>query len=136
MIENKWLGQKTEQGFYKKIEKGVIHSLDLNTVEYKPMKKKKYSAFAIAKENTYLADRLSSVVRVNDVAGNFLWKCFARSLAYAANLLGEISDDIVSIDNAMRGGFGWDLGPFEVIDAIGFKYFVAPNASKISVLVE
>ena len=124
MIENKWLGQKAKQGFYKKIEKGVIYSLDLNTLEYKPMKKKKYSAFAIAKENTYLVDRLSSVVRVNDVAGNFLWKCFARSLAYAANLLGEISDDIVSIDNAMKGGFGWELGPFEVIDAIGFKYFV------------
>tara|TARA_B100000941_G_scaffold290916_1_gene275950 strand:- start:5388 stop:7733 length:2346 start_codon:yes stop_codon:yes gene_type:complete len=124
MIENKWLGQKTKQGFYKKIKKGVIHSLDLNTLEYTPMKKKKYSAFAIAKENTYLVDRLSSVVRVDDVAGNFLWKCFARSLAYAANLLGEISDDIVSIDNAMKGGFGWDLGPFEVIDAIGLKYFV------------
>lgn len=124
MIDNEWLGQKTNQGFYKKIEKGVIYSLDLNTLEYKPMEKKKYSAFAIAKENTYLVDRLSSVVRVDDVAGNFLWKCFARSLSYAANLLGEISDDIVSIDNAMKSGFGWDLGPFEVIDAIGFKYFV------------
>ena len=78
MIDNKWLGQKTNQGFYKKIEKGVIYSLDLNTLEYKPMEKKKYSAFAIAKENTYLVDRLSSVVRVDDVAGNFLWKCFAR----------------------------------------------------------
>ena len=49
---------------------------------------------------------------------------FCQALSYAANLLGEISDDIVSIDNAMKSGFGWDLGPFEVIDAIGFKYFV------------
>ena len=124
MVENNWLGQKTKQGFYKKIDKGVIHSLDLKTLEYKPMKKKKYDAFAIGKENTYLRDRLYAVVRSDDIAGEFLWKCFARSLAYSANLLGEIADDIMSIDNAMKGGFGWEMGPFEVLDAIGLDYFV------------
>ena len=118
------MGQKTKQGFYKKVDKGVIHSLDLESMEYKPMKKKKYAAFSIAKENTYLVDRLNSVVRVDDVAGEFLWVCFAKSLAYSANLLGVIADDILSIDNAMKGGFGWELGPFEVLDAIGLDYFV------------
>ena len=124
MVENNWLGQKTKQGFYKKIDKGVIHSLDFKTFEYKPMKKKKYGAFAIAKENTYLRDRLNAVVRSDDVAGEFLWKCFARALSYSANLLGEIADDVMSIDNAMKGGFGWEMGPFEALDAIGLKYFV------------
>ena len=124
MVENNWLGQKTKQGFYKKIDKGVIHSLDFKTLEYTPMNKKKYAAFAIGKENTYLRDRLNAVVRSDDIAGEFLWKCFAQSLAYSANLLGEIADDVMSIDNAMKGGFGWELGPFEVLDAIGIKYFV------------
>ena len=124
MVANKWLGQKTKQGFYKKIDKGVIHSLDLKTLEYSPMKKKRYAAFTIAKENTYLRDRLNAVVRSDDVAGEFLWKCFARSLAYSANLLGSIADDVMSIDNAMKGGFGWEMGPFEVLDAIGLDYFV------------
>ncbi|MBS30054.1 MAG: 3-hydroxyacyl-CoA dehydrogenase [Candidatus Marinimicrobia bacterium] len=124
MVDNNWLGQKTKQGFYKKIDKGVIHSLDLDSMDYKPMNKKKYAAFSIAKENIYLSDRLNSVVRVDDLAGEFLWTCFAKSLAYSANLLGEIADDVLSIDNAMKGGFGWELGPFEVLDAIGLEYFV------------
>ena len=124
MVENNWLGQKTKQGFYKKIDKGVIHSLDLKTLNYNPIKKKRYAAFAIGKENTYLVDRLNAIVRSQDIAGEFLWKCFARSLSYSAHLLGEIADDVMSVDNAMRGGFGWDLGPFEVLDAIGLEYFV------------
>ena len=71
-----------------------------------------------------MEDRLNAVVRVDDVAGEFLWVCFAKSLAYSANLLGTIADDVISIDNAMKGGFGWELGPFEVLDAIGIEYFV------------
>ena len=124
MINNKWLGQKTKQGFYKKIDKGVIHSIDLDTLEYKPMKKKKYAAFALAKEKTYLRDRLYTIVRSDDVAGEFLWSVISKSLIYAANNIGSIADDIVSIDNALKWGFGWELGPFEVLDAIGLEYFV------------
>jgi len=124
MLENKWLGQKTQQGFYKKIDKGVIHSIDLESLEYKPMNKKKYEAFALAKEKTYLRDRLYTIVRSDDVAGEFLWKVMSKSLLYAANNVGSIADDIVSIDNALKWGFGWELGPFEVLDAIGLEYFV------------
>jgi len=124
MLENKWLGQKTKQGFYKKIDKGIIHSIDLESLEYKPMNKKKYEAFALAKEKTYLRDRLHTIVRCDDVAGEFLWKVMSKSLLYAANNAGNIADDIVSIDNALKWGFGWELGPFEILDAIGLEYFV------------
>ena len=124
MLDNKWLGQKTKKGFYNKVDKGVIHSIDLETLEYKAMNKKKYSAFALAKEKTYLKDRIYTIVRSDDVAGEFLWKVMSKSLLYAANNVGIIADDIVSIDNALKWGFGWELGPFEVLDAIGLKYFV------------
>tara|TARA_B100001094_G_scaffold318982_1_gene363206 strand:- start:23 stop:2368 length:2346 start_codon:yes stop_codon:yes gene_type:complete len=124
MLDNNWLGQKTKQGFYKKIDKGVIHSLDLTTLEYTPMNKKRYDAFALAKERTYLKDRLNVIVRSDDVAGEFLWNCFSRTLCYASDLVGEIADDVVSIDNAMKWGFGWEYGPFEVLDAIGLEYFI------------
>ena len=124
MIENNWLGQKTKQGFYKKIDKGLIHSIDLKTLDYKPMDKKKYAAFALAKEKTYLRDKLYTIVRCDDVAGEFLWSVMSKSLLYAANNIGSIADDIVSVDNALKWGFGWDLGPFEVLDAIGLEYFI------------
>ena len=91
MLDNNWLGQKTKQGFYKKIDKGVIHSLDLTTLEYTPMNKKRYDAFALAKERTYLKDRLNVIVRSDDVAGDFLWNCFSRTLCYASDLVGEIA---------------------------------------------
>ena len=124
MIENKWLGQKTKQGFYKKIDKGVSHSINLETLEYGPMKKNRYSAISLAKEKTYLRDKLNAIVRSDDIAGDFLWNVISRSLLYAANNIGDISDDIISIDNALKWGFGWELGPFEVLDAIGLEYFV------------
>ena len=123
MIENNWLGQKSGQGFYKKIDKGIIHSIDLETLEYSPMSKKRYAAIALAKEKTYLSDRLNAIVRSDDTAGEFLWKTMEKSLQYAAFNLGEIADDIVSIDNALKWGFGWDLGPFEILDCIGLEYF-------------
>ena len=124
MVENKWLGQKTKQGFYKKVDKGIIHSLDLKTLEYKPLNKKKHPAYALAKEKTYVRDRIKAIINSDDIAGEFLWKTFSRTLMYAANLVGEIADDIYSIDNALKWGFGWELGPFEVLDAIGLEYFV------------
>ena len=124
MVSNKWLGQKTGQGFYKKVDKGVIHSLNLKTLEYEPMNKKRHPAFTLAKEKTYLRDRLNTIVRSDDVAGDFLWKTFSRTLIYSANLVNVIADDVYSIDRAMKWGFGWELGPFEVLDAIGLDYFV------------
>ena len=98
--------------------------MDLDTLEYTAMNKKRYAAFSLAKEKTYLRDRLYTIVRSDDIAGEFLWNVISKSLLYAANNIGSITDDIVSIDNALKWGFGWELGPFEVLDAIGLEYFV------------
>ena len=120
MVDNGWVGQKSGQGFYKKIDKGVIHSLDLETLEYSEQKKKRYSAVRLAKENINLVDRLSALISTDDVAGDFVWALTARALIYSANRIGEVSDDILNIDRAMKWGFGWELGPFEIWDALGF----------------
>ena len=119
MVDNQWLGQKTKQGFYKKIEKGLIHSIDLDTLEYTPQNKTRYPGISLAKEHTKAKDRVKALIASNDKSGEFIWEITAKALLYSANRLGEIADDIVNIDRAMRWGFGWELGPFEVWDAIG-----------------
>jgi len=119
MVDNGWLGQKSKQGFYKKIDKGVIHSIDLETLDYSPQEKKRYSGIRLAKEHTYVGDKIKALVNSDDVAGQFIWEVTAKALVYSAGLLDEIADDIVNIDRAMRWGFGWVLGPFEAWDAIG-----------------
>jgi len=121
MIKNGWLGQKSGQGFYKKLDKKNIHSLDVTTLEYRPQKKKRFSGVRLAKTHTRLEDKLKALAYSPDVAGEFTWEVFAKTLLYCAHLVGEIADDIVSIDKAMRWGFGWELGPFEMWDALGLK---------------
>ena len=121
MLENKWLGQKTGQGFYKKIEKGVIHSINLDSLEYSPQNKKKYPGVRIAKEYVSMNDRITSLCNSKDPAGEFTWKTIASTLAYSAYRIPEISDNIYSIDRSMRWGFGWDMGPFEVWDVLGLE---------------
>ncbi|MCF7823579.1 MAG: 3-hydroxyacyl-CoA dehydrogenase/enoyl-CoA hydratase family protein [Candidatus Marinimicrobia bacterium] len=119
MLDNGWLGQKTQQGFYKKVDQKTILALNLDTLEYEASVKKKYDAIRVSKNETYLPGKLRSLVKIDDVAGKFLWELNAGILIYSANRLPEISDDLVNIDNAMKWGFGWDLGPFEVWDALG-----------------
>ncbi|MAV59238.1 MAG: 3-hydroxyacyl-CoA dehydrogenase [Candidatus Marinimicrobia bacterium] len=121
MISNGWLGQKSKQGFYKKIEKGVIHSLDFETMDYTPQNKKRYKGVGLARENTNINSKLRALVNSEDIAGEFTWEVFSKTLLYASYLVGEISDDIISIDNALKWGFGWEVGPFEVWDALGFE---------------
>ena len=125
MIDNKSLGQKTGAGFYKKIDKGVIHSIDLKTLDYTPMNKKRYRAIALAKERTLLADKLKAIVDSKDSAGEFVWATMSRSLLYSINNLLTIADNVVDVDNALKWGFGWDFGPFEILDAIGVEYFIS-----------
>jgi len=124
MVENQWLGQKTKQGFYKKIEKGVIHSIDLDTLEYTPQNKKRYAGIGLAKEHTKVGDRVKTLINASDKSGEFIWEITSKALLYSADRIGEIADDIVNIDRAMRWGFGWDLGPFEIWDAIGVSITV------------
>ena len=121
MLENKWLGQKSGQGFYKKIEKGVIHSIDLESLEYSPQNKKRYPGVRIAKEFTALDKRIEKLCYVDDPSGKFTWQTISKTLIYSANRIPEISDEIYSIDRSMRWGFGWDRGPFEAWDIIGLE---------------
>jgi 3-hydroxyacyl-CoA dehydrogenase len=118
MLDNGWLGQKTKQGFYQKVGKDIL-ALNLETMEYEPSIKKKFDAVRVSKNETYLPGKLKSLVKIDDVAGKFLWSLHAGILIYSANRLPEISDDIVNIDNAMKWGFGWEMGPFEIWDALG-----------------
>jgi 3-hydroxyacyl-CoA dehydrogenase len=119
ILDNGWLGQKSGQGFYKKISKGKIHSLDLNTLEYSPQEKKRFTGVRLARQNINLKKKIKTLTWSKDIAGEFTWEVFSKTLIYSANQNGVISNDLVNIDRAMRWGFGWDLGPFEIWDAIG-----------------
>lgn len=118
MLEEKRLGSKTGLGFYKK-EGNEILELNYNTMEYEPRKKLKTPAIEIAKQTKGLKGKLKALLYADDRAGNLLWNILAPTLLYSAKLVGEIADHIVDIDRAMKWGFGWELGPFEIWDAIG-----------------
>lgn len=120
MVENGWLGSKSGQGFFLKKGKEILE-LDPNTLEYGPRKKLSTPAIEFAKQEKGTANKLKALVYANDRAGEFLWNTFSKSFVYSARLLGEIADDIVAIDRAMKWGFGWELGPFETWDAIGVE---------------
>ena len=118
MIDNGWLGAKTKQGFYLKKEKDILE-LDPETFEYSKAKKLKTPSIEMAKQQKGLANRVKKLTYANDRTGEILWSIFSPTLRYSAELNGEIADDIVAIDNAMKWGFGWQQGPFEIWDAIG-----------------
>lgn len=118
MIDNGWLGAKSKQGFYLKKDKEILE-LDLETFEYGPTKKMKTPSIEMAKQQKGLANKVKTLVYANDRTGEILWSILSPTLRYSAELIGEIADDIVAIDNAMKWGFGWQQGPFEIWDAIG-----------------
>lgn len=123
MIERKWLGDKTGQGFYKKTGKGdnkEIQVLNWKTLEYGPLKKPKFASVEAAKGIEDLGERLRTLVRASDRAGKFLWKVFSDLFLYSAEMIPEISDRVVEIDRAMRWGYANKLGPFELWDTLGF----------------
>ncbi|QKG55370.1 enoyl-CoA hydratase/isomerase family protein [Hymenobacter sp. BRD128] len=125
MGENKWLGDKTGQGFYKKVKgeggKSEIHALDLNTLEYKPSQKVKFATLELTKSIDKLADRFKILVTGKDKAGEFYRLSFGSLFAYVSNRVPEIADQLYKIDDALRAGFGWELGPFETWDALGVQ---------------
>lgn len=123
MMDNKWLGSKTGQGFYKKQknEAGVseILSLDLNTLEYRASKRAKFATLEKTKTIENVSDRFPILIAGTDKAGAFYQKSFGMLFAYVSHRIPEISDSLYKIDDAMKAGFGWEHGPFEIWDAIG-----------------
>jgi len=119
MIDNRWLGQKTKQGFYKKMPNGDIYSLNLQTLEYVPPKKVKFQTLEAAKQIDNLRERLKVLFEGGDKAGEFYRKTGFALFEYVSLRIPEISDEIYKVDDAMGAGFGWQLGPFAMWDAVG-----------------
>jgi 3-hydroxyacyl-CoA dehydrogenase len=125
LLDKKLLGDKTGGGFYNKSKnaegKTEILELDLNTFEYKPQQKTKFPSLDAAKAVEDLPKRVKTLVWGDDRVGEFLWKTTSRVSRYAAYRIPEIADTIVEIDNAIKWGFGWEIGVFEAWDAIGVR---------------
>ncbi|GGG59014.1 3-hydroxyacyl-CoA dehydrogenase/enoyl-CoA hydratase family protein [Bizionia arctica] len=124
MMENKWLGSKTGQGFYKKEGKD-IKTLDLNTLEYREKKSARFATLELTKTIDKVVDRFPVLVSGKDKAGEFYRKNFAAMFQYVSNRIPEITDEFYKIDDAMKAGFGWEHGPFQIWDAIGVEKGIA-----------
>lgn len=120
MMQNKWLGSKTGQGFYKKVDKDIL-SLDLDTLEYRAAKKASFATLELTKTIEKPIDRFKVLIKGTDKAGEFYRKNFAGTFSYVSNRVPEITDDLYKIDDAMKAGFGWENGPFEIWDAVGVE---------------
>lgn len=125
MMENKWLGSKTGLGFYKKVKKddgsSEILGLDLDSLEYRPGARAKFATLELTKAVDNVADRFPILVNGKDKAGEFYRKNFGAMFAYVSKRIPEITDELYKIDDAMKAGFGWEHGPFEIWDAIGIE---------------
>lgn len=136
MLDRKWLGDKTKAGFYKKIKGGEgkedeRHAIDWKTLEYHVQAKPKFPALDMAKNIEDTGARVKTLLGLDgsgakpDRAGQFLWQALSELWTYSANRVPEISDTVVEIDRAMKMGFNWELGPFELWDAAGVESSVA-----------
>jgi 3-hydroxyacyl-CoA dehydrogenase len=129
MVQRGLLGNKTKGGFYKKQkgegDKSEIWALDTATLDYRRTEKVKLPSLDMAKNIEAAPERIKALTWGKDRVGAFLWKTLSRTLTYAAKRIPEIADTVVEVDRAMRWGFGWELGPFEVWDAIGVEKSVA-----------
>ncbi len=125
LMENKWLGDKTGQGFYKKVKneagKSEILALDLQTFEYKPSQKVKFETLDTVKKIDKLADRFAVLLAGTDKAADFYRKTILDGFRYVSYRIPEISDELYRIDEAIKAGFGWTMGIFETWDAIGIQ---------------
>jgi 3-hydroxyacyl-CoA dehydrogenase len=134
MVRRGWLGDKTGQGFYKKVkgegEKEIL-TLDVNTMDYRPRQKARFASLEMGKTIEDTRERLRVLVgpllegQKGDKAQQFLWGALSEMCLYAARRVPEISDNVVDVDRALRWGFAWEFGPFEIMDAIGVKAFAA-----------
>ncbi len=127
MIENGQHGNKTKQGFYKKEMvdgKRQILYFDYKSGEYKPIEKPKFPSVMAVKQVDDPGQKIKMVMAGKDKGAEFAWKSLRDTLIYTVNRVPEIADDVVNVDNAMRWGFNWEIGPFEMLDAIGVQSFV------------
>lgn len=128
MVENRWLGEKSGQGFFKR-EKTAngreIQALDIVSLTYRPRKKLQSASFEAARNANTLPDKLRAFVYGKDDAARFIWEILKKMLLYTAQKQFEIAEDVVAVDNAMRWGFSWELGPYQIWDAIGVEKSVA-----------
>jgi 3-hydroxyacyl-CoA dehydrogenase len=118
MVAKGWLGEKAGSGFYRK-EGAEIRALDWKTLEYRERRKPKFASLEAAQAVADPAARLRQIVAGQDVGAQFLWRVLSSTALYAASLVPEISDDVVSIDRAMEWGYGWGAGPFRMLDLLG-----------------
>ncbi|MEP7268149.1 MAG: 3-hydroxyacyl-CoA dehydrogenase/enoyl-CoA hydratase family protein [Saprospiraceae bacterium] len=127
LVENKWLGNKSGKGFYFKSDekdtsgKSIILSLNLKTKEYEKPAKVQLASLGVSKQTDDLAPRLKAMITMDDAGAQLITKSLAGLFAYVSNRIPEISDNLYSIDDALKAGFAWDLGPFEYWDVIGIK---------------
>ena len=125
LMENKWLGSKSGQGFYKKVKdengKNQILGLDLETLAYRKGKRATFPTLELTKNVDNVIDRFKILVAGKDKAGEFYRKNFSLMFSYVSKRIPEISDELYKIDDAMKAGFGWENGPFEIWDAVGIE---------------
>lgn len=133
MVEKGWLGSKSKQGFYKKIKgedgKSKIQTLDLGTLEYRDKKRAKFPTLEMTKTIDDLKERTKVLVAGKDKAGEFYRKSFYGLFAYVSNRIPEITDAIYKIDDALKAGFAWELGPFATWDILGVEKTITKMAA-------
>ncbi|MDD5558899.1 3-hydroxyacyl-CoA dehydrogenase NAD-binding domain-containing protein [Candidatus Methylomirabilis sp.] len=124
LVKRGWLGEKAGQGFYKRIkgtEGSEILVLDYKTMEYRQQRPVAFPSLDMVQGIEEPVERLRALAYADDRAGRYVWQLLRETLLYAADRIPEIADDIGSVDQAMKLGFGWELGPFELWDALGIK---------------
>jgi 3-hydroxyacyl-CoA dehydrogenase len=126
MLEKGFLGNKTQSGFYRKSKDAdgnrVIEAMNLETFEHGESSKPEFEVLQTAKKESDPSKRLKMLLESDDVVGRYVWGLLSDTLCYAADRVPEISDDIISVDNALKWGYNWEKGPFELWDQIGVNY--------------
>lgn len=143
MMEKQWFGDKTKQGFYKKVRgedgSSTILALNLDTMEYQDKSRVKFASLDAVRSINGLKEKIAFLANAKDKAGDFYRSSYAGLFAYVTNRIPEISDELFRIDQAMRAGFGWEMGPFEIWDAIGLEKglkFIADRGEKYATWVD